>query len=378
MRKIALSAALAALGAGILAASGSAKAVWLCKPGQQPDPCISGLSTTVYSADLRPLRVEHPKAVHRPAIDCFYVYPAAADLTQTSGNRFRPRGRSSLRVDSEERSIAVYQAARFSQYCRLFAPVYRVSSSGAGGAATKANLALPFADVKAALVTYLKLYNHRRGFVLIGSGEGAEVLRALIHLYVDPHPLLRRLLVSAILVGGDVLVKAGSGSGGDFRHVPACRSATQLGCVIAYSMFDQPPPRGSEFGRVPPFARHRHDAVLCTNPAGLGGHTGRLKPIFPNQPFDPQNLISRLIASYQLSLPTPATSWIAEPGAFRARCSTAHHTTVLELTPVAGAVAPVPSPNTAWGLHYLDINLALGNLISIVRREAVAYGRRNG
>jgi hypothetical protein len=36
-----------ALAAGPAAAS--ANTVWLCKPGQHPDPCTPGLSTIVYS-----------------------------------------------------------------------------------------------------------------------------------------------------------------------------------------------------------------------------------------------------------------------------------------------------------------------------------------
>ena len=62
-------------------------------------------------------------------------------------------------------------------------------------------------------------------------------------------------------------VKRGKGIGGSFQHVPACRSATQLGCVIAFSTFDQPPPANSLFGRT----NVSGDQVLCTNPAALRG-----------------------------------------------------------------------------------------------------------
>ena len=76
MRLRALAIALGVISAAIVfaapAAGASAKTVWLCKPGQQPDPCTPGLSTTVYAPTLKELRVEHPKAVAHPAIDCFY------------------------------------------------------------------------------------------------------------------------------------------------------------------------------------------------------------------------------------------------------------------------------------------------------------------
>ena len=45
---------LAALGVAFAASAhaAGAKVVWLCKPGQRPDPCTPGLSTTVYSPTL--------------------------------------------------------------------------------------------------------------------------------------------------------------------------------------------------------------------------------------------------------------------------------------------------------------------------------------
>ena len=49
-------------------------------------------------------------------------------------------------------------------------------------------------------------------------------------------------LVSAILLGGNVVVKKGAGPRRRLQHVPACRSGTQLGCVVAFSTFGEPPP----------------------------------------------------------------------------------------------------------------------------------------
>jgi hypothetical protein len=97
-------------------AGASAHTVWLCQPGVAPDPCTPGLSTTVYSPTLAPLRVEHPQAVKDPKIDCFYVYPTVSDQKTPLAN---------LHIDPEERSIALYQAARYSQYCRVYAPPAR-------------------------------------------------------------------------------------------------------------------------------------------------------------------------------------------------------------------------------------------------------------
>ena len=71
------------------------------------------------------------------------------------------------------------------------------------------------------------------------------------------------LVVSAILLGGNVTVRAGSDRGGSFQNVPACRSKTQLGCVVAFSTFNETPPGNTLFGHT----TTPNEQVLCTNPA---------------------------------------------------------------------------------------------------------------
>jgi pimeloyl-ACP methyl ester carboxylesterase len=370
MRKVALTVVVAGAMLAGFAATSSAKTVWLCKPGQQPDPCTPGLSTTVYTPSFSQVRVEHPKAVSHPAIDCFYVYPTVSG--QTTGN-------ANLQIDPEEQSIALYQAARYSQYCSVYAPMYRqvtLDGIGLGKTTTPPNPALALADVEAAFHTYLTKYNHGRGFVLIGHSQGSFVLRELIAKDVDPKPAVRRRLVSAILMGGNVLVKRGSGIGGDFKHIPACKSARQIGCVIAFSTFDQPVPTPSLFGRPTSTLGTKAlsgDVVLCTNPAALSGGSGLLDPIFPSAPFDPQNALAAGIALLGIKFPMPPTVWVGVPGAYRAECSSANDANVLEITPQGGAPTPNPSPTAEWGLHLIDANVALGNLIQIVRSEAVTF-----
>ena len=147
-----LTAVAVALGAA--AGTASARTVWLCQPGRTPDPCNVSLSTTVFSPTLHKLSVIHPKRVAKPAIDCFYVYPTVSDQKTTLAN---------LQVDPEERSIALYQAARYSQYCRVFAPMYRqvtVTALDSGNKESPQQLAIPVNDVRAAFATYLRKYNH--------------------------------------------------------------------------------------------------------------------------------------------------------------------------------------------------------------------------
>ncbi|HEY1593262.1 MAG TPA: DUF3089 domain-containing protein [Solirubrobacteraceae bacterium] len=372
---LAIGAALTLTLFGALASGASAKTVWLCFPGHKPNPCTPGLSTTVYSPKGNKVAVQHPKAVARPTVDCFYVYPTVSG--QTTGN-------ANLQIDPEEASIALYQAARYSQYCKVYAPMYRqVTLAGIGTTGTKPpnpppNQKLGPQDVQNAFQTYLKKYNHGRGIVFIGHSQGSFVLRQLLAKDVDPKPAVRRLLVSAILMGGNVLVKKGKDIGGDFKHIPACHSATQIGCVIAFSTFDKPVPTPSLFGRPSPVLGSKVPKgvqVLCTNPAALGGGSALLDTIQPSAPFDPKSILNTGIALLGLTPPHPPTVWVAEPGSYRGRCSSANNANVLMISAVGGAKLPTPSPTPDWGLHLLDAQVALGNEVSDVKSEAAAFLR---
>jgi hypothetical protein len=378
MRTMLIRMALAsALLAATVAVTGveaaSARTVWLCRPGQRPDPCTPGLSTTYYSPRLRPLGVAHPKPAAHPKVDCFYVYPTVSDQKTVYSNRH---------VDPVERSIALYQAARYSQYCRVFAPMYRqvtVPALESGNRETPRDLRLPLSDVRRAFTTYLQRYSHGRGFVLIGHSQGASLLDELIAQVIDKNAALRHRLVSAIVLGGNVLVKRGRTVGGDFRHVPACTRATELGCVVAFSSFDQVPPANSIFGRATPALLGRPtapgDEVMCVNPARLVG-AATADPIFPSEPFAPGTLIATGISLLHLTQPRPSTVWSSEPGAYAVRCADGHGADVLEVAARHGAQVATPSPDPTWGLHLIDANIVLGNLLTLVRREAAAYTRR--
>ncbi len=345
------------------AAGASTTTVWLCRPGLANDPCTPPLTTTRTTPSGKALGVVATRAATEPKIDCFYVYPTVSDQKTPNAN---------LTIDPTERSIALYQAARYSVDCRVFAPMYRqvtVSSITSPGAAADPQLA--YNDVRQAWDTYLRDFNHGRGVVLIGHSQGSFVLRQLISSEIDPHPAMRRLLVSAVLLGGNVTVRQGSDVGGDFKHIRACHSAAQTDCVIAFSTFDSVPPANSIFGRTAAPGLQ----VLCTNPASLAGGSGLLDPIFPTQPFAPGSTIAAGIQLLDFTVPSVHTPWVSSPGAYSATCSAAGGAHVLEITPRSGAPLIHPSPDATWGLHLVDANIALGNLIGVVHSQALAYSR---
>ena len=217
--------------------------VWLCRPGLANNPCESDLTTTVVSSDGTSTTEEAAPA-EDPPIDCFYVYPTVSLQTTTN---------ATLDIDPDERTVAIQQASRFSQVCKVYAPMYRqltVPTIGKPGAATTADRDLAYGDVLSAWQDYLAHYNNDRGVVLIGHSQGTGVLTRLVTSEIDPNPDMRGRLVSALLIGGNVTVAAGQDVGGDFQNVPICRSTDQTGCVVAYSSFIEPPPPDSSFGRV--------------------------------------------------------------------------------------------------------------------------------
>jgi len=351
---------LLGLVAGLVAAPGAhADVEWLCRPGLAHDPCTVPADTARYAPDGRFLGRDDPRTTRR-RIDCFYVYPTVSG---------QPTPAATRRVDPELRSIARYQAARYSRTCRVYAPLYRQVTLAGLGTAGAADWARALADVKAAWRSYLRRFNHGRGVVLIGHSQGTFHLRDLLVQEIEPHRAQRRKLVSALLLGGNVTVAAGRDTGGDLGRLRACRSARQTRCVIAFSTYEGGVPANAAFGR----SRDPRRVVLCTNPAALAGGAGELDPVVPSRPFAPGTSIAAALAGIGFPLPESTADWIRFPGAYEARCADADGAHVLQVTPRRGAPVLNPVPAATWGLHMVDANLALGQLDAIVRRQAAAY-----
>ncbi len=345
---------------------------WLCRPGLANDPCTSDLTTTVVGP-TGATRIEHASVARHPAVDCFYVYPTISGQPTINAN---------LTVEFRETEVAIAQASRFSQVCRVFAPVYRQITLAAldhPGRIKLRNALVAYSSVLASFRDYLAHYNHGRGIVFIGHSQGAAILIRLLKAEVDGAPALRRRLVSALLLGGNVTVAKGKSTGGDFAHIPACGSRRQTGCVVAYSSFTSKPPPNSQFGRTTSDAGVQllapHDlspriAIMCVNPTFPAGGTGVLDPYIPS-----------LVLSFLPSGTAPAvrTPWVAFPGEYTARCETSGNATWLQITHAGGSGDSRPTlsglQDPALGLHVLDVNIALGNLVDLVRDEAAAYHR---
>ena len=118
----------------------------------------------------------------RPPIDCFYVYPTVSGQATVNAD---------LVPGFREQEVAIAQASRFSQVCRVFAPVYRQITLAAldhPARVTLAHALVAYNGVVAAFRDYLAHDNHGRGFVLIGHSQGSFVLRQVIAKQIDSKP----------------------------------------------------------------------------------------------------------------------------------------------------------------------------------------------
>jgi hypothetical protein len=317
--------------------------LWLCGPDAEDDACIGDLDATVLAPDGS-RTVDPFTPVEDPPVDCFYVYPTVSQ----AATRNAP-----LEITSAEREVARAQAARFGEVCRVVAPIYRqVTVQGllTGGFRDTEARDLAFGDVVSAFNDHVASSGDRP-FVLLGHSQGAQDLTRLVAERIEGDPDLAPRLVSALLIGGEVNVPVGEDVGGSFATVPACREPDQRGCVVAYNSFAETPPAFALFGRAGGGLE-----VLCVNPAALEGGAAPLTPYLPTATVDGF-----------------ATPFATADGAVTGECRTEGASSWLQVDvdPDLRAAADAGGADLgpAWGLHVGDVNLALGDLVELVRAQ---------
>jgi Protein of unknown function (DUF3089) len=339
--------------------------VWLCRPGQANDPCRAPLTATVVPASGARTTQD---ARDNPAskFDCFYVYPTVS--TQHSDN-------ANLKVQPAEVGAAVAQASRFSQLCRVWAPMYhqRTEASLAKGLGNDPQAdAVAYDSVLSAWKDYVAHDNRGRPIIFIGHSQGAAMLIRLLSGQIDPNPALRARTVMAIIAGGNVAVPVGKTVGSTFDHLPLCTATGQRGCVIAYSSFPSQPPADADFGRPGQGVslqsgqtRTSGVQVACVNPASLRGGTAVLTPYF-------------LTLTSRPPPPQVTTPWVTYPNLYAASCQQAGGASWLQVDTLAAAGRPVITApiGPVWGYHPYDVNLALGDLVNDVRAAERTAARR--
>ena len=346
---------------------------WLCRPGVH-DACDVDMTTTIIEANGR-FSTETWKADPNAPIDCFYVYPTVST---------DPTPNSDMTADAAELNVVRQQFARFVSKCRPYAPLYRqVTLAGlrarlAGGTGTLAE-GIQYDDVRDAWNYYLEHDNKSRGFVLVGHSQGSFILDELIRKEIDGKSVQSRM-VSAILLGATLSVPRGKDVGGSFQHIPLCHSASQTGCVITYVSFRStvPPPSNTRFGRV----SDPNLVAACTNPAALSGGNGVLHAYLST---DGRTIVGTTPPKPWVTPERPInTPWVSVPGLLTAQCKSNENATYLEVTVHGNAADPRTDDiigdlggadriQADWGLHLVDFNIAMGNLVDVVGEQAKAW-----
>jgi hypothetical protein len=351
---------------------------WLCKPGRD-DVCARDLDATVVAADGS-TEIERQEPAADPPVDCFYVYPTtSADAGANSD--FEPG-------ESEETATAYNQVARLTSACRVFAPLYRqftlsTIGGGAGGDGGANPFDVAYDDVLDAFRDFIANESDGRPFVLIGHSQGASHLSRLVAEEIDDEPLLRDRLVSALLLGWPVTPPEGGVVGGSFQHIPLCEAVDQTGCVVAYSSFRStaPPPAGSLFGRAMGGGEGGGDQAACVNPARpQGGGPAMLHPYFAVDQPDGTLLGGASAQPFADPARTAeiTTPFVTYPDLVEAECVHEGDFTYLSLTvhgdpddprtdDIGGDLTP------EWGMHLVDANVAMGDLVALVQRQAEAF-----
>jgi hypothetical protein len=348
----------------------SGEVVWLCRPGLADNPCEQDLTATAVGADgSTAVESPAPTPAADPPIDCFYIYPTVSGQQTIN---------SDLTIEEPEIRAARAQASPFSPVCRVYAPMYRSLTSKAVNdveAVTKEQGDVAYRSLSDAFHEYLSKYNDGRGIVFVGHSQGAWMTIALLEREFDGDAAMRKLLVSAIVVGGNLAVPSGTLVGGDLANIPGCSAAGQTGCVVAYSTFSSEPSPYAWFGRadnrVNPFIDAPRSAdlqVLCTNPANLAGGSGVLEPHILTDELEFQGI------GQQTGITTP---WLTYPQMYAAECKFENGTSWLKVSLVNGdaETRPVIPQVNGWsyGLHNVDIAIALGNLVELVAGQGAAF-----
>lgn len=340
---------------------------WLCRADMDDlGACDVDLTTTIVNANGR-LAIEEFRKAEAPPVDCFYVYPTVS-LDETPN--------SDLHADAEEYSVIVSQFARFGSTCRTFAPMYRQFTLTAlrGGGIGTADRQMGYRDVLAAWNHYLENYNDGRGVVLVGHSQGSGVLTSLIANEIDGKEIQGQI-ISALLLGTTIQVPEGKTVGGTFKHMPTCTSAYQNECIVVYATFrDTVPPASNGM-----FGRNSGDTVAaCVNPARLakgsneahaylstGGRTG--------------------LDNWTTEKGILDTSFASVPGLITTECASSGTHNYLELTVHGDSSDPrtdniggdiMTAEGTAdagWGMHLIDANVGMGDLLTLVSKQSVHY-----
>jgi hypothetical protein len=137
---------------------------------------------------------------------------------------------------------------------------------------------------------------------------------------------------------------------------------------------NEPPPKNTLFGRV----QGDGMTAACVNPAALAGGSA------PMHAYMGSAATEWVKSAQKVSFSTP---FVTIPGLLSAQCVTNDVGSYLALTvhadpkdpradDIAGDVITNGIKQLNWGLHLIDANVAMGNLVDLVGKQGKAFAAR--
>ena len=124
--------------------------------------------------------------------------------------------------------------------------------------------------------------------------------------------------------------------------------------------------------------------AACTNPAALGGGSGELHAYLRGAASGIAGSSEATPGPWVKNAPAIATPFVSVPGLLTGECISDEHGSYLAVTVHGDPAGPRTSDITGdvvvggqvrheWGLHLIDVQLAMGNLVWIIGEESKAY-----
>lgn len=348
---------------------------WLCHPdlSGSDNVCASNLDTTLVFADGTTQIEEHSVATD-PEVDCFYVYPTAS--ADAGGN-------SDLQEGPEEIFAALNQAARYSRFCRVFAPVYRQGTLNGIIAGVEGDRELAYGDVLDSFKHYIANSSNGRGFILIGHSQGSGHLRRLIEESIETDDYLMQHMIAAHLLGSTMRSSEGTDIIDGLRQVGICRTNDQTGCIISYVSYRENDAFVSAGTGL--FGTPKEGATaVCTHPAALSGGSAELDAYFPleNIPLIGEFIIQRADGPFANPEQAPpiTTPFYKMPGFLSGECVVDQSgISYLKVSVNADPADPRADDFNGemilqdWGLHLVDVTIGMGDLVRLGTSQAQAW-----
>ncbi len=216
-------------------------------------------------------------------------------------------------------------------------------------------------------------YNKGRPFIIMGHSQGSHMTELLLQRILDEDPKLRQRFIVGLLIGGGVEVPPGEVIGGSFENIPLCTSDDELGCVMAWRTFYEALPPPGEPGPM--------DSA-CTNPASLASNErsvvggsyfptsvnqeafgGPIEEVAEDMGIDTPFLLMRDFYTAQCKKNENGLSYLEigfadRPGDLREN-----------IVPFDDILFS-PDPPLGLGLHVLDYNFVMDELLALVEQKA--------